>query len=96
MLAFSRVFIAASAIIVAQSVPALASGKNPTTITSEAACLAAIKDTGEARAGNPVLGPKAAKAFDEILALAAQRCKDGEFQHADDLLIIARGMVASE
>tara|TARA_E500000318_G_scaffold74500_1_gene69132 strand:+ start:317 stop:634 length:318 start_codon:yes stop_codon:yes gene_type:complete len=60
------------------------------------ACEAAIQDTQEARAGNPDLGPKSAAVFDSLLELAAQRCKDGEYQYADDLLIVARGMVASE
>ncbi|WP_323795239.1 hypothetical protein [Nisaea sp.] len=86
----------AAAIVVTQGGSAYSAGKNSTTITTLKACEAAITDTQEARAGNPDLGPKSAAAFDDLLELAAQRCKDGAYQYADDLLIIARGMVASE
>tara|TARA_R110002012_G_scaffold187275_1_gene354234 strand:+ start:624 stop:896 length:273 start_codon:yes stop_codon:yes gene_type:complete len=88
--------IVAAVGVVAYSGSAYSSGKNPTTITSLKACEAAIKDTQEARAGNPALGPKAGQAFESLLELAGQRCKDGEYQYADDLLVIARGMVATE
>ena len=96
MLALKRLTVVTAVVVLAQTGSAFAAGKNPTKITSQQACETAIKDTQEARAGNPVLGPKAAKAFDGLMELAAQRCQSGEFQYADDLLVIARGMVSSE
>ena len=96
MLSLTRLLIVATVLVVTQAGSAYSTGKNPTTITTLKACEAAIKDTQEARAGNPDLGPKSAAVFDSLLELAAQRCKDGEYQYADDLLIVARGMVASE
>ena len=96
MLSLTRLLMVAAAIVVVQGGSAYSAGKNQTTITSLKACESAIKDTQGARAGNPDLGPKAAAAFDSLLELAAQRCKDGAYQYADDLLIVARGMVASE
>lgn len=96
MLVLKRLAIVTAVLVLAQAGSAFAAGKNPTKISSQQACESAIKDTHEARAGNPVLGPKAEKIFDSLLELATERCKSGEFQYADDLLVIARGMVASE
>ena len=96
MLSLTRLLIVATVLVVTQAGSAYSAGKNPTTITTLKACEAAIQDTQEARAGNPDLGPKSAEVFDSLLEFAAQRCKDGEYQYADDLLIVARGMVASE
>jgi hypothetical protein len=96
MLSLSRLLMVAAAIVVVQGGLAYSAGKNQTTISSLKACESAIKDTQEARAGNPDVGPKAAAAFDSLLELAAQRCKNGAYQYADDLLVVARGMVASE
>jgi len=59
-------------------------------------CTQAVADAKEARTSEPELGPKAAKAFDEIIALAEKRCAQKEFAFAGDLLTLARGMVASE
>jgi len=96
MLALTRLVVVAAVVVLAQGGSAFAAGKNPTTITSLKACESAISDTREARAGNPDLGPKSEKVFDELVELAGRRCQAGEYQFADDLLVIARGMVASE
>jgi hypothetical protein len=65
-------------------------------VTNAKECAQGITDTKEARATNPTLGPKAAKAFDEILELAEKRCASNEFSNAAELLNVARGMVSSE
>ena len=65
-------------------------------VTNAAECAQGIKDSLEARANEPELGPKAAKSFDEIIELAKQRCAGKEYSNAAELLNIARGMVASE
>lgn len=96
MLSLTRLLIVTTALAVALGGTAYAAGKNPTTITSLKTCEAAIRDTQEAREGNPALGPKAGTAFESLLELAAERCKAGAYQYADDLLVIARGMVATE
>ncbi len=81
----------------APALPAQAAGKQTHgQVTNDKECTQAIADTKESRAGNPELGPKAAKAFDEILALAEKRCEQKEYPFAAELFNIARGMVASE
>jgi len=73
-----------------------ASRPEETQVTNAQECTQAIADTQEARAGNPELGPKAAKVFEEVMELAAKRCEQKQFANAGDLFNIARGMVASE
>jgi archaellin len=65
-------------------------------VTNAIECKQGIADTNEAKTSNPELGPKAAKAFEEIMELAAKRCEQKEFPFAAELLNVARGMVASE
>ncbi len=65
-------------------------------VTDASACKQALVDIKEQRLNEPEIGDKAAKMFDEIVALAEQRCAKKEFKYANDLLTIARGMVASE
>jgi len=65
-------------------------------VTDASACKQALVDIKEQRLVEPEIGDKAAKMFDEIVALAAQRCANKEYKYANDLLTIARGMVASE
>lgn len=67
-----------------------------TQVTDAMACKQALVDIKEQRLNEPEIGDKAAKMFDEIVALAEQRCTNKEFKYANDLLTIARGMVASE
>jgi len=55
-----------------------------------------LEDAKSARADQPAIGDKSAKVFDSIIALAEQRCAEKEFVYADQLLNIARGMVAFE
>ncbi len=77
--------------------PALhAAGPTSLQISNTVECTTALADTREAQSSNPTLGDKSAKAFEEIFALAEQRCADNQFANAADLLNIARGMVASE
>ncbi|MEX2310819.1 MAG: hypothetical protein WD624_00045, partial [Rhodospirillales bacterium] len=73
-----------------------ASKPSESQVTNAKECAQGIMDTKEARATNPELGPKAAKAFDEILELAVKRCENNEFSNAAELLNVARSMVASE
>ena len=65
-------------------------------ITTPAQCKQALEDAKTARANEPDIGDKSGKVFDNIIALAEQRCAEKEFVYADQLLNIARGMVASE
>jgi len=65
-------------------------------VTDASACKQALVDIKEQRLAEPEIGDKAAKMFDEIVALAEQRCANKEYKYANDLLTIARGMVASE
>lgn len=65
-------------------------------VTDASACKQALVDIKEQRLAEPEIGDKAAKMFDEVVALAEQRCASKEYKYANDLLTIARGMVASE
>lgn len=65
-------------------------------INNPVQCKQAIEDAKTARADEPDIGDKSGKVFDEIVAMAEQRCAEKEFVYADQLLNIARGMVASE
>ncbi len=65
-------------------------------VTNAQECKQGIADTNEAKMSNPELGPKAAKAYEEIMELAEKRCEQKEFPFAAELLNVARGMVASE
>ncbi len=65
-------------------------------ISNPAQCKQALEDAKTARTNEPDIGDKSGKVFDEIIALAEQRCAEKEYVYADQLLNIARGMVASE
>jgi hypothetical protein len=56
----------------------------------------AVADAKEAKEAEPHIGDKSEVVFDQFVARAAERCEANEFQHADQLLNIARGIVASE
>jgi len=55
-----------------------------------------VSDAKEAKEAEPHIGDKSEVVFDQFVARAAERCEVNEFQHADQLLNIARGIVASE
>lgn len=59
-------------------------------------CLQNIKDAQEARNINPVIGEKATKAFEQLIAEAQKLCETQKFADADKLIVTAKGMVASE
>lgn len=88
----------ASAVLAAMlfAYPAASFAANGPQIADASQCSQSVKDTKEARASNPDIGDKAAKVFDELIALAEKRCEQKEFKFADELLQVARGMVASE
>lgn len=83
-----------AAVLLSQTNSVLA--QTSTQVTNAEECKQGIADTNEAKNSNPELGPKAAKAFEEIMELAAKRCEQKEFPFAAELLNVARGMVASE
>ncbi len=59
-------------------------------------CLDVIADTKEAIEENPAIGDKSEKILLEVMKLAQQRCDEKNFSAAQELLDLARGMVASE
>lgn len=65
-------------------------------IRSEKECVRVMVDTAQAIDENPSLDGQAEKILLEVMELAKQRCKEGQFDNAKDLLELARGMVASE
>lgn len=88
----------ASAVLAAMlfAYPLASFAANEPQVADASQCSQGVKDTKEARASNPDIGPKAAKTFDDLMALAEKRCEQKEFKFADELLQVARGMVASE
>lgn len=88
--------LALGAMATAMLVQPLTADAASTQVTDAMACKQALVDIKEQRLNEPEIGDKAAKMFDEIVALAVQRCANKEFKYANDLLTIARGMVASE
>ena len=92
---FSKTALFASAALMA-FVIVQASPVSALIITTPAHCKQALEDAKMARTNEPDIGEKSGKVFDEIIALAEQRCAEKEFVYADQLLNIARGMVASE
>ena len=65
-------------------------------ISTDAECRKALVDTQGAYDEYEGLGPKGKLAFAEIMKLAEVRCDEGEFKYADQLLTIARSMVATD
>lgn len=59
-------------------------------------CTAAVADTLAAASENPDLGDKFQPIFKQLVALAESRCTDSQFVYADQLLTLARTMVAAE
>lgn len=59
-------------------------------------CLNDVRDAEEARQGNPVIGDKAAKTFEQLIADASRQCENREFAEASQTVNTAKGMVASE
>lgn len=94
----SKTFVFASAALAAMlfAHPQFAAAQNGPQIADASACAQSVANTKEARAQNPDIGEKSAKVFDELVALAEKRCEEKEFKKADELLQVARGMVASE
>lgn len=84
-----------AAMLFAYPITSFAADNGPQ-IADAAQCSQSVKDTKEARASNPDLGDKSAKVFDDLMALAEKRCEQKQFKFADELLQVARGMVASE
>ncbi len=91
----SKTILFASAALIA-FVVVQASSVSASMITTPAQCKQALEDAKTARTNEPDIGDKSGKVFDDIIALAEQRCAEKEFVYADQLLNIARGMVASE
>lgn len=65
-------------------------------ISDAKACTQRVADAKQARADGPDISDRAGKAFDEIVALAEQRCAEKSYKNAGQLLHIAKSMVASE
>ncbi|MEQ8665894.1 MAG: hypothetical protein RIC16_09220 [Rhodospirillales bacterium] len=63
---------------------------------NDAECRKALAETQGAYEEYKGLGPKAQLAFAEIMKLAEMRCGEGEYEKADQLLTIARSMVATD
>ncbi len=59
-------------------------------------CVNGVEDTKEAIEENPAIGDKAEAILMEVMELAQQRCDEKNFSAAQELLELARGMVASE
>ncbi|NQW01127.1 MAG: hypothetical protein HQ483_15585 [Rhodospirillales bacterium] len=59
-------------------------------------CAEVVADTVQAVEENPSLGDKSEKILLEVMNLAQQRCDEKNFSAAQELLELARGMVASE
>ena len=91
----SKTILFASAALFAFAV-VQASSVSASMISTPAQCKQALEDAKSARADQPAIGDKSAKVFDSIIALAEERCAEKEFVYADQLLNIARGMVAFE
>lgn len=87
-----KALLAVSCLVIATS----AGAQSYTEPTNTNNCMQAVSDTRQAKEENPALGEKSQAVFDQIVELAVKRCQDKEFQHAGELLNIARGMVASE
>ena len=66
--------------------------------TEKEKCLKKVAQIGEIQASEdtPGIGEKAEKELDEIVEIATHLCQQGNFQYAENLLVIARGMLASE
>ena len=64
----------------------------------KAQCLNELKIVEDMRADAsiPTLGEKYTKTLEELLGLAKQRCDSGQFKNAEELIALARGMLASE
>lgn len=65
-------------------------------ISDAKACTQRVADAKAAREEGPDISERAGKAFDEIVALATQRCTEKSYKNAGELLHIAKSMVASE
>jgi len=88
-------FAAIFAAVVGMSTVAQAQAKTKPATEAEV-CMEFVKDTLDARAANPVIGPKATAEFEKLVAEAEASCKTGKTAQAMKDLVTARGMVASE
>ncbi len=59
------------------------------------ACVQGVKDAKEAYAAKDV-GEKAAVEAEKLIEISAHLCEQGNFAYADDLLELARSMLATE
>lgn len=63
---------------------------------SVAACNEAVADTLESRKIHASIGEKARKVFRDLVRLAKKRCASQEYDHANELMVTARSMVATD
>ncbi len=88
---FGTVALALLAVTMAQ--PAAAARK-----TEKELCLQKVNDveTMKADPASASPGPKAEAKVADLIEIATHLCEQGNFKYADDLLALARGMLASE
>ncbi len=88
-----RRLILAMVAAVCLSTPAMAAK-----MTAKEKCLRNILDVRETQEAEetPKVGEKAQAQVDHLLEIARHLCEQGNFQYAESLLEIARGMVVSE
>ena len=66
--------------------------------TAKDKCLRSVLDIAEMRDSEdtPKIGEKAQQDVDDLVEVAAHLCQQGNFQYAERLLEMARGMLVSE
>jgi len=74
----------------------LLSGAAAAEINDLGQCRQVVKDTEQAIDENPAVEGKSEEILLAVMTLARQRCEEKQFSNAEDLLKLARGMVASE
>ena len=60
-------------------------------------CFYDLKQVKEMQANpTPAIGPKATKMVDELVVLAEQRCNEGEYKKAGELMTTVRSALSNE
>ena len=76
----------------------LAGSSYAATPTAKDKCLRSVLDIAAMRdaADTPRIGEKAQKEVDDLVEVATHLCQQGNFQYAEKLLALARGMLVAE
>lgn len=79
------------------ALPQVASAADSTVpFNTTEACNRAVADTLESRKVHATVGEKARKVFRDLVRLAKKRCASEEYAHANELMVTARSMVATD